>query len=87
MVKHVRIMSGDKQNGVCCLAKVGRGEARAKLRRAFTQSRPRLAAPAHNLTAVAISAMSILYQQWEGMCTSLGYIVSALGQKMCPLVI
>lgn len=30
VVKHLRVMSRDKQNGVCCWAKVGRGEATAR---------------------------------------------------------
>lgn len=43
---------------------------------AFTQSLSRLAAPPPSLTARAISAMSILYQQWR-MCVGLGYVVCA----------
>lgn len=49
----------------------------------FTQFLSRLAAPSPSLIAQAISAMSILYQQWR-MCVRLGYFVSAHRAKTCP---
>lgn len=53
------------------------------LRPAPTQSPPRLAAPAHSLTAVAISAMSILYQQWDGDAREFRLRCRSPGQKRC----
>lgn len=50
---------------------------------AFTQFMSRLAAPSPSLIAQAISAMSILYQQWR-MCACLGYFVSAHRAKTYP---
>lgn len=46
----------------------------------FTRFLSRLAAPSPDLIAGAISAMSILCQQWR-MCVSPDYLVSAQGAK------
>lgn len=50
---------------------------------AFTQFLSRLVAPAPSLIARAISAMSILYQQWR-LSVGLVSIVSAQRAKTCP---